>query len=261
MRIAILALGLPLMAGLVSPAWAAVDTSTLSQRIELAGYHRDAKGMEAVRAELEDATSQSPQDKYLYYYLGYVDYVLAEQYSDDGGSEATDRVQAAEGTLNRALKLDPGFAEAEALLGSSYGLEIGLHPIKGMFLGSKASKHLAHALQLAPDDPRMILLNAISDYETPPAFGGDKQRAAQGFRHAVNAFDSYHSDAAAAPSWGRAEAYELLGLAESEAGQHDLARADYAKALALVPDYRQVQKNLAALPPSATTAGSARGSL
>lgn len=252
MRIAILALGFPLMTCLSSTAWAGVDESTLSSRIEQASYRDDAQDLETVRAALTEATAQPQADKYLYYYLAYADYALAYQYFNSDSSKATDCIEAAEDALNRALKLDAGFAEAEALLGASYGVEIGLHPFKGMFLGSKSAAHMRHAMQLAPQDPRVMLLNAINDFNTPAAFGGDKQKATWGFRGALAAFTRYHAPDAAAPAWGEAETYEWLAFAEEDAGQKQAARADYGKALALVPAYKKARRHLEKLPPAAT---------
>lgn len=252
---------LPLMACLGTPAWAGVDESTLSQRIERASYREDAQELETVCASLEGATAKPQSDKYLYYYLGYADYSLANQYAANDLSKATDRIESAEDALKAALKLDPDFAEAEALLGASYGEEIGFHPYKGMFLGPKSAEHMKHAVQLAPQDPRVMLLNAVSDFNTPSTFGGDKQKANWGLHGALAAFDSYHATDAAAPTWGKAQAYEWLAFAEEDAGLKVAARSDYGKALAIVPDYKKAQRHLDKLPPAATAPVPAHASL
>ncbi len=252
---------LPLIACLSTPAWADVDMSTLSQRIEQDGYHADIQDLETVRTLLETQAKQPQPDKYLYYYLGYVDYALAYQYSSTDSGKATTCVEAAEGALTEALKADPDSAEAEALLGTSYGLEIAVHPMKGMWLGPKAHEHIDRAVHLAPSDPRVLLLNAISDFNTPAMFGGDKQHALWGFHAAVAAFESYHAGDAAAPGWGKAWTYEQLGVAEEDAGQRVAARADYGKAVELVPDYKLAQKHLDKLPPATTAAAPARSSI
>jgi tetratricopeptide (TPR) repeat protein len=236
---------------LATPAWAGVDLAAIGQRIESADHRADSADLQAVCELLQAAPEGAAPDKYLHYYRGYADYVSAYLLSRDDSDRATDLVQEAESELQEALKLDPDFAEAEALLGASYGLEIGLHPFRGMWLGSKAGSHTERALQLAPADPRVLLLRAISDYFTPSVFGGDKQRALQEFRAALAAFDSYHSADDAAPGWGRAETYAWLGLAESRDGQTEAARADLSKALELAPDYVLARKQLMALPPAA----------
>ncbi|HEY3645356.1 MAG TPA: hypothetical protein VGM16_08465 [Gammaproteobacteria bacterium] len=234
-------------------AWGGMDLAQLGQRIEDAGHRADVSSLQAARESLQGVPDGAAPDKYLYYYQAYADYVSAYTLSHEDSARATDLVQQAQAELQQALKLDPDFAEAEALLGSSYGLEIGLHPFRGMWLGSKAGAHTERAWKLAPADPRVILLRAISDYSTPGAFGGDKQRALQGFRAAIAAYDTYRSSDGAGPSWGRADAYAWLGLAESHAGQTEAARADLGKALELAPGYVLVRKRLAALPPAPST--------
>src|SRR6185503_5665317 len=108
--------------------------------------------------------------------------------------------------------------------------------------------------KLAPDDPRVILLNAIGDYSTPSIFGGDKTRAQRGFRAAIAAYDSYVPADASAPTWGRADAYFWLARSEAQAGDVEAARNDYGKALELAPDFVLARKRLMALPPAAATA-------
>lgn len=251
---------LSLMACLTTPAWADLDTSTLSQRIEQDGYHADVQDLVTLRALLEAEAKQLQPDKYLYYYLGYVDYALAYQYDGADSSKATACVNAAEDALTAALKADPDSAEVEALLGTSYGLEIALHPMKGMWLGPKAHEHIDRAVHLAPGNPRVLLLNAMSDFNTPAMFGGDKQHALWGFHAALTAFDSYQASDAAAPGWGKAWAYEQLGVAEQDVGQAASARADYGKALELVPNYKLAQRHFDKLPPVATATAPARSS-
>jgi tetratricopeptide (TPR) repeat protein len=245
---------LPLIVCLASPVWATEDITDLSQRIELPGYRADTDALQAMDTTLQaEIKSASQSDKYLYYYLGYTEYNLAYAYAHTDTGKATDHVEDAQTALLAALKLDPDFAEAEALLSTCYGLEIGLHPFKGMYLGAKTGKHMARAMQLAPGDPRVLLLKGISDFQTPGMFGGDKQRALQEFHAALVAFDSYQPKDPAAPSWGKALTYNWLGFTESRTGQTEAARADYAKALALIADYKSVQQRLADLPPAAAT--------
>lgn len=233
-------------------AWGDVDLTQLGHRIEQSGYRGDTGDLQAAHDLLKTEIDQQP-DKYRYYYLGYTDYVLARLVAHDDSDRATQLVHEAQQSLLEAIKLDAGFAEAEALLGSSYGLEIGLHPFSGMWLGHKTKAHTDRSWQLAPDDPRVILLRAISDFSTPALFGGDQKRALQGFHMALTAFESRRNGDAAAPDWGRAETYQWLGLAESRAGDTEDARKDYGKALELAPDYKLAQKRLAALPSAPRT--------
>lgn len=225
-----------------------VSQKGMSEAIERASQRGDAAALLKLRANLEAGIKAGHPDKYSHYYLGLADYELAVTEEDAG--KASDYIAAAEDALQAALKLDPASAEAEALLGSSYGVDIGLHPMKGMFLGSQNTSHLARAAQLAPGDPRVVLQQGISDYQTPEAYGGDKKRAVAEFHAALTAFDTYRQPDDQAPSWGRAETY--VWLAKAEAGSKDFAaaRADFNTALGIAPDYKYARRLLDKLPPA-----------
>lgn len=219
-----------------------------SAAIERALQQGDEAALLRLRESLAAGAKSGQPDKYSYYYLGLSDYELAVLDKDKG--KATDYIDAAEDALQAALKLDPAFAEAEALLGSSYGVEIGLHPFKGMYLGSRVSSDLARAAKLAPEDPRVLLLQGISDYETPEAYGGDKPRAMAEFHAALAAFDAYRQPDDQAPSWGRAEIHVWLARAETGLKDFPAARAELNQALQIAPDYTYAQRLLDKLPPA-----------
>lgn len=223
-----------------------VSQKGTSEAIERAMQRGDEAALLKLRASLGAGIKTGHPDKYAYYYLGLSDYELAVLDEDDG--KASDDIDAAEDALQAALKLDPAFAEAEALLGSSYGVEIGLHPVKGMFLGSQVTSHLARAAQLAPGNPRVSLLQGISDYETPEAYGGDKKRAMAEFRAASAAFDAYRQPDDQAPTWGRAETRVWLAKAETGSKDFAAARADLTAALGIAPDYKWAKGLLDKLP-------------
>jgi len=252
MRIDIVKL-IPLLCLSILPLATRVRAEGLSQKdtsetIERALQRGDEAALLKVRAGLEAGIKTGHPDKYGYYYLGLSDYELAILDEDEG--KVSDYIDAAEDALQAALKLDPAFAEAEALLGSSYGVEIGLHPIKGMFLGSQVTSHLDHAARLAPGNPRVSLLQGISDYETPEAYGGDKKRAMAEFRAALAAFDTYRLPDDQAPDWGRAETHVWLARAEAGSKDFTAARADLTTALRLAPDYGYARRLLDRLPPA-----------
>lgn len=226
-----------------------VPFADIGRQIEAADFAGDVQALARLQAQLTDAVKQPTPGKYTYYYLGYADHALAEVYADTESSKATDCLHDAEDALKQAITLDPNFAEAYALLGSSYGLEIGLHPFKGMWLGGKSNGLLAKALQLAPDNPRVLMQRAISDYSTPATFGGDKQRALREYTAALARYDAYKPADDQAPTWGHATAYVWRGDAEVGLNDPEAARKDYTAALALVPGYKLAAAKLAKLTP------------
>src|SRR5579885_2801191 len=232
----------------------------MSVSIERAMQRGDEATLLKLRDGLGAAVKSGHPDKYAYYYLGFSDYELALLDQDQDQGKATDYIGAAEDALQAALKLDADFAEAEALLGSSYGVEIGLSPMKGMFLSSKVVSHLDHAAKLAPGNPRVALLQGISDYETPEAYGGDKKRAAAEFHAASAAFDAYRQPDEQAPDWGRAETHVWLAKAETNAKDFTAARADLTAALKLAPGYKWAKGLLEKLPASQSGSSEKAGS-
>ena len=226
-----------------------VNLKEISQQIERADYRHDSETLIRLQASLEQDLEHTPRPgKYLYYYLGYVNYALADvlyEHTD----KAERYVDASEDMLKHALKIDPDFAEAEALLGSSYGVEISLSPLKGMYLGFIASSASARALRLDPDNPRAVLLKAESDYQTPALFGGDKKLATAEFKKSLMLFDVYKAADADAPDWGKAEAYFWLAYAQAHTGDVQQARINYQAALAIEPNYLDAKKALAKLEP------------
>ena len=96
------------------------------------------------------------------------------------------------------------------LLSSAYGLQIGLSPMKSMFIGPRCWKgQLKKAKQLAPDNPRVVLSAAISDFNTPKMFGGSKEKGLQGFQRAAELLAQEKPTDPIQPVWGHSEARTL----------------------------------------------------
>lgn len=147
--------------------------------------------------------------------------------------------------LEALLRRRTDDARAHAMLASCYGTSAQYYMLRAPARGLQAQRHLAEALKLAPDDPWVILQDAVADYSRPAAFGGDKERARQKLERAAALFAGSHGPGAAA--WGEAEAWLYLGRLHRAAGQAKEARQALAKALALAPQNRDVQEELSAL--------------
>jgi tetratricopeptide (TPR) repeat protein len=218
---------------------------TASTRIERAYHHGDTAALADIVRQLQ--AQRGRHAKYADYYLGYAYYALVQLEIGRDDDKADADVDKAEAALKAALKASPGFAEARALLAATYGLEIGLHPFHGVWLGSRIGKQMDRAQVLSVHNPRITLIRGISDYFTPSAFGGDRSRARREFAQAIKQFDAFTSPNALAPTWGKAEAYALLAEAEADAHDKTAAKRDYQAALQLAPGYKAAKKGLAAL--------------
>jgi tetratricopeptide (TPR) repeat protein len=220
-----------------------------SSRIEQAYYRADISALVEIAGTLAAGQGDGSQTaKYVDYYIGYANYALANLLIGRDNGKAGDCLDKAEPALQRAIAADPGFAEAHALLAAVYGLEIALHPWKGMWLGRRIGKLMDRAEALAPHNPRITLLRAGNDYHKPAAFGGDKPQALLEFGQAIAEFAHDAPGDPDTPTWGKAEAYALRARAEAASGDEAAARRDYQAALALAPDYVAVRNALSKLP-------------
>jgi tetratricopeptide (TPR) repeat protein len=205
----------------------------------------DATEMQKARAHFERLLAGKKYEALLHYYVGYCDYRLAIFYQQAKKQQLLQQhLEAAITHLEAAVKSNNKFAEAYALLSSCYGQKIGMAPMLAMSLGPKSGTTMQSALQLAPDNPRVILLDAIGTYYKPAMFGGDKDKALAGFKHAADLFDKEKSNDPLQPDWGHAEAYAWIGVAYLDKKDAAAARTAFERALAIAPEYGWVKHEL-----------------
>lgn len=236
-----LALGLP-DADLSQPA----DSLIVMAKADLrAGMDRgDLDLMMAARAAFERASADAERAAWARYYAALADYRIANHLlgrEEDSKDRATAHLESAVESLKEVVRLDPESAEAWALLNSVYGRQISLSPMKGMLLGRRSQRALDKAQELAPDNPRVVLTAAMSDFNTPGMWGGDKERAMEGFRRAAALFAVEEPADPLHPVWGHREVYAWIGLAHLDRDERDEAKAAFEKALEIDPDFGWVR--------------------
>jgi tetratricopeptide (TPR) repeat protein len=133
------------------------------------------------------------------------------------------------------------------MLASCYGTSARYYTLRAPARGLKAGTHIEEALRLAPDDPWVMLQDAIADASRPAAFGGDKERARRKLERAAALFAADRATGNAPSLWGEAETWLYLGRLHRDAGRSAEARQALERALALAPANRDVQEELAAL--------------
>ena len=206
--------------------------------------------MYAAKATFERAlaaASTRSAESWGHYYIALADYRIADYLlaaGEENKGAASEHLKATVEHLQKATEIDPQAAEAYSLLSSAYGRQIGLNPIKGMTLGRRAEQALKKAVQLAPDNPRVVLCTAVRDFNTPGMFGGSKEKGLQGFQRAAELFAREEPSDPIRPVWGHSRTYAWLGLAYQDRGELALARAAFAKALAINPDFSWVKNVL-----------------
>ena len=241
------AFSLVFMISIACPAFPqAADSLLVSGRQMLhAGVNQGS--LEAIyesRALFERALADSSLGAWPHYYIALADCRIVNLLpgaGDENKEAASGHLKTAVEHLQEATRIDPEAAEAYALLSSAYGRQIGLSPVKSMFLGPKAGKAIRKAMELAPDNPRVVLSAAIGDFNTPRVFGGNKQRAMQGFRRAARLFALERPSDPLEPVWGHSETFAWLGLAYMDRNDRKRAGAAFEKALEIDPDFGWVK--------------------
>jgi tetratricopeptide (TPR) repeat protein len=197
----------------------------------------------ALMAMLEgNSSSETKQARYA---IAYVDWRLYSLLSSHAESKKRGEiyVREAEVQLKELIKEDSKNAEANALLSTVYGQQIAASPWKGMILGPKSSAYIKAAMEVANDNPRMVLQLGVGEMHTPKMFGGGLEKAERDLRRAELLF-SWEPTNLAWPNWGRLEVLAWMGQLLALKGDRQGARAYYERALAIEPDYAWVRNIL-----------------
>ena len=200
--------------------------------------------LKQARALAERATSGREGNVLAHYYVGLANYRMVNQLPEDAEKRRKHVLEDAVSHLKRATNIDAKMADAWALLAGCYGQMMGLNPMQGMSLGPKSNDAMEKAKNLEPKNPRVWIISGTQDYFTPSMFGGDKERALSKFKKAARLAKQESIEDPLMPSWGHAEAYTWIGIAQMNAERYAKARSAFEKALALNPDYGWVKEVL-----------------
>jgi hypothetical protein len=212
------------------------DWQELAARLERAVLRGQSDELRSIRADLmrRVQTASSSADL-VQYAIAYVGWRMAPL-PDVPEREQTDLLDDGVSRMQDVVKRDGKNAEAQALLGSLYGLQISRSPMmKGITLGPRATAAIERAAREAPANPRVVLQQGVSAFNTPPMFGGGTDKAERLLRRSIELFAS-EPQSKDWPNWGRFDAHAWLGQTLVRKGDRAGARAEYDRALAIAPD-------------------------
>jgi hypothetical protein len=214
-------------------------------RIQYGYYTQDARALANVAAAVD---AEETKDQWQGYYAGLANWRLAELGALHPSAKGPTVGQLAERctrALERVLEQQAEFAEGFALRAVCAATPLAGGGMHVPFAGHGPRKDLDRALSLAPKNPRVLLLDALGDYEFSAALGGNKERALAKLRRAVAAFEAERSGAEGLPGWGASEAYYYLGRVLLEHQDPVGARDALEHALLLAPEYAQARALMA----------------
>lgn len=202
-RTAVCAAALPLALAAQTPAAKFVDSARVE--IDKAVAASDAPRLAGALVLLDRALVVFPNDPYLLHYRGYATYrqaltmVMAGKIKDSG-------TLTARAISDLELSSDKlPWPESYALMVALTGFQIGADPSLGQKLGMQIGALSGKAMELGPNNPRVLLLAAEGLMNTPAEYGGGKEPAKAALDKAIALFANDHP-APLAPAWGKDEA-------------------------------------------------------
>ncbi|MCY4170255.1 MAG: tetratricopeptide repeat protein [Bacteroidetes bacterium] len=183
-----------------------------------------------------------------HYYAGAASSSMAnliyEKTVDLGRRELASQINMGIKHLEAAVEINPTFADAWVLLATSYAHKMIVRPLKFIGLRRNYYHALEKALDLEPNNPRVVILKAIMDYTLPAIAGGDKNRAEEEFKRALTILSEETISHPYLPKWGLDIAHARLGLIYMERGDLLSARESFEQAILANPDYAWVREDL-----------------
>ena len=208
-------------------------------------YTEDGRALTNVAESLGASDSH---DKLRGYYVAFTDWRLAQLAAQSPGAvhgtTAAQLLQRCVHELDVLLEVQAEFADGLVLRAACAVTPAGGANLHVPFTGPKPARDIERALALAPKNPRVLFVDAISDY-LQGAAGGNKERALTKLRKATAAFEVERAGAEPLPGWGAAEAYLYLGRDLLDHGDAVGARDALEHALLLAPDYVQARRLMA----------------
>ena len=215
----------------------------IESRIQFGYYTEDSA---ALRKLEELIAAGDARDKLRGYYAGLLDWRRAQLAAvATTSAERGNAARYAEhcvSDVDTALALDADFAEALALRAACLTAPQEINGGYAPLAGYRARKDLERARQLAARNPRVLLVDATSDYALSPSQGGNKERALGKARQTVSAFEAERGGTDHLPGWGAAEAWLLLGRDLLDHGDPVGARDALERALLIAPEFAQARR-------------------
>jgi len=227
---------------------ARVETSwrDIEARIQYGYYTEDAS---ALRSLEDTVAADESQDKLHGYYAALLAWRLAQlaaqRPSAVAGVSAAQLAQRCVSEADAVLQVQGDFAEALALRGACLAIPRDANGSQSSRAAHQARRDTGRALQLAARNPRVLLLDAMNDYQLAPGLGGNRERALVKLRAAVAAFEVERVGTERLPGWGAAEAYLLLARDLLDHGEAVAARDALEHALLLAPEFTQARRLMA----------------
>ena len=205
-----------------------------------ANYRNDQAALRGAVAAFASLAADEQLRPRALYWAAWTEWMLAaSQQQDNQAAAAVASLESAVARLTRLIELQPDDADAHALLAFvSVAIATAERP-RWKELAPGISAHRRRALELAPANPRVVMLDAMMIFYAPPQAGGSQTKGVARWLEALQLLAAERPGDATAPDWGRtlAEGW-LANLYLTMTPPHDAEARDMAaKALRERPDF------------------------
>jgi len=170
-------------------------------------------------------------------YYGYIPYALNREYM----VQADSMLDRAFQYLNRYQVKYPKDAEAIAIYSSFLGFRLAIHPFKALTLGVQSKQLIAKAMDMAPNNPWVLLEQANALLYTPSLFGGNPEQALKIYNQSIALIEKQGNTEC---SWNYLNAYINLAYCQIKLKQYAAAQQTYNRLLTIAPNFRWVKQEL-----------------
>ena len=228
-----------LLLGASPCAWSATaNWLDVESRIEYGYFTEDARSLDNI---IDSLSGGAATDAMRSYYQGLAHYRLALLSAPQEHERAKTAATRCTDDLGIALGQQPDAPEALALESACEALLTTLQPIAPL-TSVKSNARMRRALEAAPKNPRVLLLDAVVTYERPGATPSERTRVIAQLQKSIAAFELERRQVDHAPGWGAAEAYAYLGRTYLDTGDALAARAALEHALLIAPDFQLARR-------------------
>ncbi len=227
-------------------AASADELADLDAKAEYAFFTADARALNALVSANEPlAASAQALERYQYAHAEFRRLQLAWRQQKVRDVETAGNACLA--AIEKVNESDPRFAEGFALEAACAGYLGALGGLRGAVAQHRSEARLATARELAPHNPRVLLVDGLARWFRAGAGPADHAEARKAFEGAARAFDTVTATTPGQPSWGEAEAWLFIGRSLEESGDLLGARNAYEKSLLIAPEFAAARRGLKAL--------------
>lgn len=168
----------------------------------------EGKNVEA--ANMFERIANAEMDNWLpYYYVATIHNVNA--FGERDKEKLTQSLEKAQAYLDMAKQISPNNVEIMVRQATIHTAWIAFDGATyGMTLSGKVAAIYAQALELAPENPRVVFSRAEWDMGSAKYFGKDTAPYCKDVERSLELFDTFKAETAFYPNWGKERAEQVL---------------------------------------------------